>query len=52
VEESFLIAIGFATKMQQKGLPNMFCLLMSSYKVYKEDTFLLDLKLKIMCHLK
>ncbi len=36
MEESFLVAIEFVTKVQVKGLTHMFCLLMSSYKVYKE----------------
>jgi hypothetical protein len=53
VKESFLVAIGFVTKLQLKGLTNMFCVLMSTYKVYKEDVFSFGFfKLKIMCHLK
>jgi hypothetical protein len=51
VEESFLDAIEFATKVQVKGLTHMFCLLMSFYKVYKKGGFSLNFTLKIMRHL-
>jgi hypothetical protein len=51
MEESFKIVIEVATKVQLKGLTYMFCLLMSFYKVYKEDAFFLDFLWKIMCHL-
>jgi hypothetical protein len=51
VEESFLVAIEFAIKVQLQGLTHMFCLLMSSYKVYKEGDFFLDFTYKIMCYL-
>jgi hypothetical protein len=37
--------------MQVKGSTHMFCLLMSSYKVYKEGALSLNFTLKIMCHL-
>jgi hypothetical protein len=51
VKESFLVAIEFVIKVQQKGLTHMFCFLMSSYKVYKENAFSLDFTLKTICHL-
>ncbi len=46
MEESFKIVIEVATKVQLKGLTYMFCLLMSFYKVYKEDAFFSDFLLK------
>jgi hypothetical protein len=51
MDESFLVIIEFAIKVQLKGLTHMFCLLMSSYKVYKEDAFYLDFTFRIMYHL-
>ncbi len=51
MEESFLVVIEFVIKVQLKGLTNMFCLLMSSYKVYKEGAFFSNFTLKIMCYL-
>ncbi len=51
MKESFLVAIEFVIKVQQKGLTHMFCFLMSSYKVYKENAFSLDFTLKTICHL-
>ncbi len=51
MEESFLIVIEVATKVQLKGLTCTFYLLMSSYKLYKEDAIFLNFLLKIMCHL-
>jgi len=51
VEESFLVVIEFVIKAQLKGLTNMFCLLMSSYEVYKEGAFSSNFTLKIMCYL-
>jgi hypothetical protein len=49
--KSFLVAVEFATKVQLKGLTHMFHLLLSSYKIFKEDVFFLDFTLKIICHL-
>jgi hypothetical protein len=46
VEKSCLVAIKFVTKVQLKGLTHMFCILMSSYKVYKKGAFSLDYILK------
>jgi len=51
VEESFLVAIEFAIKVQRKGLNYMFCFLMSPYKIFKEGALSLDFILKIICHL-
>jgi hypothetical protein len=46
VDEPFLVAIELVTKVQLNGLTHMFCLLMSSYKVYKKGAFFLDFTLK------
>jgi hypothetical protein len=51
VEKSFLVAIEFAIKVQLKGLTHMFCVLMSSYKIFEESALSLDFTLKIICHL-
>ncbi len=46
MEDPFLVAIEFVTKVQLKGLTHMFCFLMSSYKAYKKGAFSLDFTLK------
>jgi hypothetical protein len=49
--KKILLIIIHSSKVQLKNLTHMFCLPISSYKVYKKDVFFNVFTLKTMCHL-